>query len=171
MREEFNNFNENVPGKEGYSSTAQLIEYLKYYVDSKVAAKAEQEKRRKLYEAKKREILFWEEFLKGYKEAIQRVQRQIEIVKQRIKKLEEKEYKPKLSVNREKIRKAIRRGQAYLRELTLKLKVYQKKRDKLQKWVSGTIKETVWWKKGLAKEYPNMDRIIQDAIQDSQEGF
>jgi len=171
MRDKRGKFNpENVAGFNGYSSTAMLIEYLRYYVDEKVVAKAERERKKKWYEDKKGEILFWAKLFKGYGEAIERTKRQIETLKSKIRELEEQEFEPRLSVNREKIRAQIRRGQNYLRILQQRLQKYQKRREELGRWL-GALKDTPWWKKGFAREYPNMDRIIQDAILDDAEGY
>jgi len=162
---------ENVAAKEGYSSTAQLIEYLRYYVDEKVVVKAERERRKKWYESKKEEILFWVKLYKGYGEAIERTKRQIEILKRRIRELEEQEFEPRLSINREKIKAQIRRGQNFLKILQQKLQKYQKRYEELGSWLGKTLKDTPWWKKGFAREYPDMDRIIQDAILDDAAGY
>jgi len=163
---------ENVAAKEG-SSTAQLIDYLRYYVDEKVVAKAERERKKKWYEDKKEEILFWVKLFKGYGEAIERTKRQIETLKSKIRELEEQEFNPRLSINREKIKAQIRRGQNYLKILQQKLQKYQKRYEELGKWLGDLrdLKDTLWWKKGLAREYPDMDRIIQDAILDDVNGY
>ncbi len=162
---------ENVAAKEGYSSTAQLIEYLRYYVDEKVAAKAEREFKRKWYESKKEEILFWVKLYKGYREAIEKTKRQIEILERKIRELEEKEFEPRLSINRERIKVQIRKGEIYLRKLQQRLQKYQKRYEELGRWLGRTLRDTLWWTKGFAREYPDLDRIIQDATLDDLKGY
>jgi hypothetical protein len=161
---------ENVPGKPG-SSTAMLIEYLENYLvpHPEIVEAAEKEYKTIWYSQKKKEILRWYEFKKGYKEAIQNYTQRLRYIKQQLPKLEEMEWEYRLVVNRKKLQERLKKLLNEKRFIETRLAKYIKRYKEFEEWVPGEEKkyrETSWWKKGLAMEPPSMDRIIQRAIED-----